>query len=124
MRAAAGRTSASAFECGVPMAKPELGLKRVCVSCGTKFYDLTKQPAVCVKCGTVQPAEQPRLRRAAAAAVLPEEKVKKRVADAEGDEVEAEEVDADAAEDAEELEDEDEAIDAEIEVEGERDEES
>jgi hypothetical protein len=24
------------------MAKPELGTKRVCVACGTRFYDLTK----------------------------------------------------------------------------------
>ena len=45
------------------MAKPELGTKRLCVSCGTRFYDLTKQPAVCPKCGTEQPAEQPRPRR-------------------------------------------------------------
>jgi uncharacterized protein (TIGR02300 family) len=106
------------------MAKPELGLKRVCVSCSTKFYDLTKQPAVCPKCGAEQPAEQPRARRAAAP--LPEEKVKKRAAtpDAEGDEVELDDVDAEAGiEDADDLEDEDEAIDAEIEVEGERDEE-
>lgn len=28
------------------MAKPELGTKRVCVSCGAKFYDLMKTPAV------------------------------------------------------------------------------
>ncbi len=46
------------------MAKPELGTKRVCVSCGAKFYDLTRQPAVCPKCGTEQPVEQPRMRRA------------------------------------------------------------
>ncbi len=45
------------------MAKPELGHKRVCVACSTKFYDLTRVPAVCPKCGTEQPAEQPRLRR-------------------------------------------------------------
>ncbi len=45
------------------MAKPELGTKRVCVSCASRFYDLAKQPAVCPKCGTEQPAEQPRLRR-------------------------------------------------------------
>ena len=45
------------------MAKPELGTKRVCVACGARFYDLTKQPAVCPKCGTEQPAEQPRPRR-------------------------------------------------------------
>ena len=34
------------------MAKPELGLKRQCMSCGAKFYDLNKDPAVCPKCGT------------------------------------------------------------------------
>jgi uncharacterized protein (TIGR02300 family) len=45
------------------MAKPELGTKRVCVSCGARFYDLGKQPAICPKCSTEQPAEQPRLRR-------------------------------------------------------------
>ena len=47
------------------MAKPELGTKRVCVSCGARFYDLGRVPAVCPKCSTEQPAEQPRLRRAA-----------------------------------------------------------
>ncbi|MCW8086180.1 TIGR02300 family protein [Sabulicella glaciei] len=106
------------------MAKPELGLKRVCVSCSTKFYDLTKQPAICPKCGAEQPAEQPRLRRPAAP--LPEDKVKKRgaAAEADTDEVELDDVDAEAGiEDADELEDEDETIDADIEVEGERDEE-
>nr|WP_281432998.1 TIGR02300 family protein [Microvirga terrestris] len=36
-----------------PVAKPELGLKRQCMSCGAKFYDLNKDPAVCPKCGTV-----------------------------------------------------------------------
>jgi uncharacterized protein (TIGR02300 family) len=47
------------------MVKPELGSKRVCVSCSAKFYDLGKQPAVCPKCATEQPAEQPRMRRSA-----------------------------------------------------------
>jgi uncharacterized protein (TIGR02300 family) len=106
------------------MAKPELGLKRTCVACGAKFYDLTRLPVICPKCGTEQPAEQPRLRRAAA---VVEDKVKKRVgvpAEAEADEVELEDVEGDAAiEDADELEDEDEAIGEEIEVEGDRDEE-
>ncbi|MCE0742636.1 FYDLN acid domain-containing protein [Acetobacter sicerae] len=45
------------------MAQPELGSKRVCVSCGARFYDLTKDPAVCPKCGAEQPAEVPRLKR-------------------------------------------------------------
>ena len=35
------------------MAKPELGTKRLCASCGTKFYDLNKDPIHCPKCGAV-----------------------------------------------------------------------
>ena len=35
------------------MAKPELGSKRQCVTCGAKFYDLNRDPATCPKCGTV-----------------------------------------------------------------------
>ena len=35
------------------MAKPELGTKRLCAGCGAKFYDLSKTPIVCPKCGTV-----------------------------------------------------------------------
>ena len=107
------------------MAKPELGLKRVCVACGTKFYDLTRAPAVCPKCGTEQPAEQPRLRRAAGPLPV-DEKLKKRAAapEAEGEEVELEDVEADETiEDAEELEDEAESIGDDIEVDADRDEE-
>ena len=33
------------------MVKAELGSKRICPSCGTKFYDLLKSPIVCPKCG-------------------------------------------------------------------------
>jgi len=113
------------FYKAVSMAKPDLGMKRICVACGAKFYDLAKVPASCPKCGTEQPAEQPKPKRGP---VVAEEKLKKRTvaagADAETDDVEIEDVDADAAGlEADELEDEDEAIDAEIEVEGERDEE-
>ncbi|HEY8613448.1 MAG TPA: TIGR02300 family protein [Roseomonas sp.] len=105
------------------MALAELGLKRTCVACGARFYDLTKNPAVCPKCGTEQPAEQPRPRRVAAP--LPEEKVRKRPAAVEGadtDEVEVEDADADVADDAEDL-DEDEDIGDEIGVETPDDEE-
>ncbi|QGY00931.1 TIGR02300 family protein [Methylobacterium mesophilicum SR1.6/6] len=38
------------------MARPELGLKRQCMSCGAKFYDLARDPAVCPKCGVVYQA--------------------------------------------------------------------
>ena len=36
------------------MAKPELGSKHKCQNCGTKFFDLNKDPVVCPKCGEVQ----------------------------------------------------------------------
>ena len=34
------------------MAKPELGIKRQCMNCGAKFYDLNRNPATCPRCGT------------------------------------------------------------------------
>jgi uncharacterized protein (TIGR02300 family) len=37
----------------LPVAKPELGIKRQCASCGAKFYDLMKKPIACPKCSTV-----------------------------------------------------------------------
>ena len=33
------------------MDKAELGNKRLCNSCGTKFYDLKKEVPICPKCG-------------------------------------------------------------------------
>ncbi len=108
------------------MAKPELGTKRVCVACGTRFYDLAKVPAVCVKCGTEQPVEQPRARRGGGN-VAEEKRIKKVVApDLEDAEVEVEvaedEVEEDVLEDASDLEDDADAIGADIEVEPESDE--
>jgi uncharacterized protein (TIGR02300 family) len=52
------------------VAKPELGTKRLCGSCGAKFYDLNKDPIVCPKCNTVMAlaaATAPRSRPEAAA---------------------------------------------------------
>lgn len=34
------------------MAKEEWGTKRVCPKCSTRFYDLNKDPIVCIECGT------------------------------------------------------------------------
>lgn len=34
------------------MVKPELGTKRTCPNCATRFYDLLKDPITCPKCGT------------------------------------------------------------------------
>jgi uncharacterized protein (TIGR02300 family) len=33
------------------VAKTEWGLKRICQSCGARFYDLGKSPIACPKCG-------------------------------------------------------------------------
>ncbi len=35
------------------MAKPDLGSKRQCQSCGSKFFDLNRDPILCPKCGSV-----------------------------------------------------------------------
>lgn len=106
------------------MAKPDLGTKRVCVACGARFYDMTKAPAVCPKCGTEQPIEQPRPRRTGGN-VAEEKRIKKPVpapgiedvdVDVEVEGVEDVE-EEDVLEDAADLEDDADAIGPEIEVE-------
>ncbi len=103
------------------MAKPELGEKHTCVSCGTRFFDMQKEPAVCPKCGTEQPAEQPRLKRAAP---IPDDakKIAKPVpADPDDVEVVDDDADEDILEDADDLEDDADVIDADIDVQPEND---
>lgn len=39
------------------MVKAELGTKRSCPSCATRFYDLMKSPITCPKCGATFMAE-------------------------------------------------------------------
>jgi uncharacterized protein (TIGR02300 family) len=34
------------------VAKPEWGTKRICPSCGTRYYDLLRKPVICPKCST------------------------------------------------------------------------
>ncbi|MEQ8964573.1 MAG: TIGR02300 family protein [Azospirillaceae bacterium] len=34
------------------MAKPEWGAKRICHHCGTRYYDMRRDPIVCPSCGT------------------------------------------------------------------------
>jgi uncharacterized protein (TIGR02300 family) len=78
------------------VAKPELGIKRLCASCGVKFYDLHKTPIVCPKCSTVYEVTLPRAKSdprgaAAAAAPAPEPET------AETETVSLEEADAEAS---------------------------
>jgi uncharacterized protein (TIGR02300 family) len=111
---------APGFDARLSMVKPELGSKRVCVACGTRFYDLGRSPAICPKCGTEQPMEQPRVRRPSGGAP---ERPKKPVpapgveeADIEVEGVE-EEADEEVLEDTGDLEDDNDAIGPDIEVE-------
>lgn len=57
------------------MAKPELGVKRLCPSCGTKYYDLNRSPILCPKCGTVFDAGQPAVRPEKLVKVAPIEEI-------------------------------------------------
>jgi uncharacterized protein (TIGR02300 family) len=46
------------------VAKAEWGVKRTCLSCGARFYDLQREPIVCPACGaTVDAAAQSKPRR-------------------------------------------------------------
>jgi uncharacterized protein (TIGR02300 family) len=88
------------------VAKPELGTKRVCPACGTKYYDLMRTPITCPNCGTIY--ELTARERAspvrAVAAVRKEEDVEDEELETEADVVSLEEVeseDADLADDDE-----------------------
>lgn len=118
-RGSADRLSALLLYEASVMAKPELGTKRVCVSCGARFYDMTRAPALCPKCGTEQPIEQPRARRIGGN-VAEEKRVKKPapapgVEDGEGEaDVVEDAEDEDVLEDTSDLEDDADAIGADI----------
>jgi uncharacterized protein (TIGR02300 family) len=82
------------------LAKPEWGSKRICPSCGTRYYDLMREQVICPKCNTpFDPEAFLKARRARPA--LPVER--------ELEPAGAEELDADVeSEDVEEAEDEEE----------------
>ena len=51
------------------MAKPEWGLKRTCLGCSARFYDMQREPIVCPSCeAEFDPLAMVRPRRARAAA--------------------------------------------------------
>ena len=82
------------------MAKPELGTKRLCASCGAKFYALNKDPIHCPKCEAVYEVVVPtRPVRTGAAPIAPRPPVPEEVAAPEPQGVETvslEEADAEA----------------------------
>ena len=70
------------------MAHKNLGRKRRCASCGIKFYDLTKTPAVCPACGTeFDPEVLLKSRRGRAAAKVDEAKTPSKEEDVNDDDV-------------------------------------
>jgi|SRR5580658_2868685 uncharacterized protein (TIGR02300 family) len=84
------------------VANPEWGTKRICQSCGTKFYDLQRDPIVCPKCQTeFDPEAFLKTRRARPAAVADKEQAPAPVAAAEAGDLEIE--DAEALDDEEEV---------------------
>ena len=96
------------------MAKPEWGTKRVCQSCGTRFYDMMRTPCVCPKCQSAvetevvfkprrQSAAEARAAKATPAAELSPEILEvetEELETLEGEEAEAAPVDADEEDDA------------------------
>ena len=70
------------------MAHKNLGRKRRCASCGIKFYDLTKTPAVCPACGTeFDPEVLLKSRRGRAAAKVDEVRTPAKEEDVNDDDV-------------------------------------
>jgi len=72
------------------VAKPEWGVKRACLACGVRFYDMRKDPILCPSCGVkfdVETIFRPRRSRAP----VDEPVVKVKPADTvEGDDVDKE----------------------------------
>ena len=89
------------------MAKPEWGSKRICPSCGTRYYDLQRDPITCPKCATeYDPEAFIKSRRTRPAA--PVEKELEPVGAEIDSDLETEEADTTADEDAVPLEEADE----------------
>src|SRR5215470_11452114 len=60
------------------VAKPEWGAKRICPSCGARYYDLHRDPIICPKCGTQYDPEALLKTRRKAPAPAPEPEVEKK----------------------------------------------
>jgi uncharacterized protein (TIGR02300 family) len=56
----------------VSVSKAEWGTKRICGECGTRYYDMRRDPAKCPKCGAVFEAVSAKAKRKP---TVPEEKV-------------------------------------------------
>ena len=75
------------------LAKPEWGLKRSCLSCGARFYDMQRDPIICPSCeAEFDPLALVRPRRARAAASQAKAKAEDKTAGSEGTTSEDEEL--------------------------------
>ncbi len=62
------------------MAKPELGTKRLCPNCGTRYYDMRHDPIVCPRCGAAfDPEALLKTRRTRAVAAVAEPVVEEEI---------------------------------------------
>jgi uncharacterized protein (TIGR02300 family) len=100
------------------VAKPELGTKRQCPKCGTRFYDLGKSdPITCINCGnTFLPETILKPRRPAAEAVE-DKAAKKAPAEADVDDILEDDEDDGDMDQILEIEDEEDEIDVDVDVE-------
>jgi uncharacterized protein (TIGR02300 family) len=89
------------------LAKPEWGIKRICPNCGTRYYDMRKDPPTCPSCATVFDPEALLKSRRARPAPVEEPKRAAVVAADDGEELEP--ADDAVAGDEEETLDEDDA---------------
>jgi uncharacterized protein (TIGR02300 family) len=90
------------------LAKPEWGTKRICQSCGARFYDFGRSPIICPACGAVFDLEI--LNRARRARPSPRAAVARAGEDAVTDEAELIESDAEIEDIEEDVEAEDDTI--------------
>src|SRR6516165_9767662 len=88
------------------VAKPEWGSKRICPSCGTRYYDLLREPVICPKCATPFDAEAFLKSRR----TRPAPPVEKELEPVGADEIDAEVETEEEAEALEEAEEEDEEL--------------
>ena len=97
------------------VAKPDLGTKRLCGGCGTKYYDLNRDPITCPKCGTVFiVAQAQRVQKAAKAAAVVEDDEDDETEDDSAEIVSLEEADAEAEGDTSDIDDDDEEVEGDI----------
>jgi len=90
------------------VAKPEWGTKRICPNCGTRYYDMRKDPPTCPSCGTVFDPEA--LLRSRRSRPIPVDDTKKVAAKAPDDDAIG--IDTEEEERTEEMEDTE--VDAEV----------